>query len=53
MADYLNRADVRAALHIPLYVQAWEGCTSNQLFNYPFTLEASKWIYEILQPYGY
>ena len=53
MADYLNRADVRAALNIPQSVQAWEGCTSNPLFNYPFTREASIWIYTILQRYGY
>ena len=53
MADYLNRADVRAALHIPISVQAWEGCTTNKLFNYPFSYEASIWIYTILQRYGY
>jgi serine carboxypeptidase-like clade 2 len=53
MSDYLNRADVRAALHIPLFVQAWEGCSSNPLFNYPFSREASIWIYTILRPYGY
>ena len=53
MGDYLNRADVRAALNIPQSVQAWEGCTTNPLFNYPFTREASIWIYTILQRYGY
>ena len=25
--DYLNRADVRAALHVPSDIQAWELCT--------------------------
>lgn len=53
MTDYLNRADVRAALHIPIDVQAWEGCTNNPKFNYPFSYEASIWIYTILRPYGY
>ena len=53
MADYLNRADVRAALNIPQIVQGWEGCSSNPLFNYPFSYEASIWIYEVLRPYGY
>lgn len=53
LGDYLNRADVRAALHIPLDIQAWEGCTGNPLFNYPFSQEASVWIYTILQRYGY
>jgi hypothetical protein len=53
MADYLNRADVRAALHIPLAVQAWEGCTTNVNFTYPYSREASVWIYTVLRPYGY
>lgn len=53
MADYLNRADVRAALNIPQSVQAWEGCTTNDNFSYSFSVEASLWIYTILRPYGY
>ena len=53
MGDYLNRADVRAALNIPLAVQGWSGCTNNPLFNYPFSYEASIWIYRILIRYGY
>jgi len=53
MGDYLNRADVRAALNIPQSVQAWEGCTTNPQFYYPFTREASIWIYTILQRYNY
>ena len=53
MGDYLNRADVRAALHIPISVQGWEGCTTNPLFNYPYSREASIWIYRVLRPYGY
>ena len=53
MTDYLNRADVRAALHIPIDVQAWEGCTDNPLFVYPYSREATIWIYMILKPYGY
>ncbi len=50
MADYLNRADVRAALNIPQSVQAWEGCRG---ITYPFSVEGSIWIYTILKPYGY
>jgi len=53
ISAYLGRADVRASLHIPLQVQAWERCTSNPLFHYPFSREATLWIYTILKPYGY
>lgn len=53
LGQYFSRADVRAALHIPLAVQEWQGCTTNPKFNYPFSVEASVWIYTILQRYGY
>jgi hypothetical protein len=54
MGDYLNRADVRAALHIPLAVQAWNGCQpDDSIFFYPFSYEASIWIYTILRKYNY
>jgi len=53
MTDYLNRADVRGALNIPQSVQAWEGCTTNENFTYPFSVEASLWIYTILHRYNY
>lgn len=45
--DYMNREDVRAALHIPADVQAWEEC-SNKL-DYRIFQEASEWIYPILR----
>ena len=43
VADYFNRADIRALLHVPDYVQAWELCTGN--INYTTGAEASLWIY--------
>lgn len=44
--DYLNRDDVRAALHIPADRKAWELCTSD--IHYKIGTQGSQWIYEAL-----
>lgn len=46
VSDYLNRADVRAALHIPDTTPTWEMCSSE--LDYNLQTEASRWIYDIL-----
>lgn len=53
LTDYMNRAEVRAALNIPSFVQEWELCLSDPRFNYNFVREGSIWIYPVLRPYGY
>jgi hypothetical protein len=47
VSDYMNRADVRAALHIPESAPAWEMCSST--LDYNLQTEASRWIYDILK----
>jgi len=44
VADYFNRQDVREALHVPDYVQAWELCTGN--IHYKRQRVGSQWVYE-------
>ena len=48
VSDYLNRADVREALHIPSKVQTWQACASGD-FEYHLQKEGSVWIYELLK----
>lgn len=45
--EYLNRKDVRAALHVPNSVQAWDMCTSN--IDYTIQEKGSQWIWEKLK----
>lgn len=47
VADYFNRDDVRALLHIPHYVQTWELCTGN--ITYVSQPRGSQWAYEALR----
>jgi hypothetical protein len=47
VSDYLNRADVRTALHIPDSAPVYEEC-SNEL-DYHMQQEGSIWIYKVLQ----
>lgn len=46
--DYLNRADVRAALHVTSDIQAWELCTERINIGYRRNPNGSQWIYEAL-----
>jgi len=48
VTDYMNRADVREALHIPDSAPAWEMCSAT--LQYHVQDEASYWIYPILAP---
>lgn len=47
MADYLNRADVKAALHIPDKVsQPFSICNDTVIQVYTSRIDASAWIYK-------
>jgi carboxypeptidase C (cathepsin A) len=46
--DYLNRADVRQALHIPTNIQVWELCSDTINMEYNRNPKGSQWIYEAL-----
>lgn len=47
VSDYLNRADVRTALHIPDSAPAYEECSST--LDYHMQQEGSIWIYKVLR----
>jgi hypothetical protein len=47
VSDYMNRQDVREALHIPVSYPAWEMCSST--LDYNLQTEASRWIYDVLK----
>ena len=44
--EYLNREDVRAAMHVPAELKAWDLCTSD--IHYAISPKGSQWIYEAL-----
>lgn len=48
VVDYMNRDDVRRALHIPDGVQDWEMCTSASNWHYIDEPRGSQWAYEEL-----
>jgi len=50
LTDYVNRADVRKAFHIPDFAPAWEQCSSK--IDYHLQNEASMWIYQVLKGSG-
>ena len=52
MSNYLNRADVRAALNIPSYVQGYSGCNHPMYSTYQAFREGSIWIYNIMLGYS-
>jgi cathepsin A (carboxypeptidase C) len=54
MSDYLNRPDVRKALHIPDYVQPYPPNSENStiLNSYQWHMEAGGYIYDILSKYS-
>ena len=45
--DYLNRDDVKEALHIPDYIQAWDMCEGD--IDYTKLPIGSQWIWEALK----
>jgi hypothetical protein len=47
--SYLNSAEVRAALHIPDYVQQWDLCSDGIGRNYTNSPKGSQWVYEELK----
>lgn len=47
--EFLNRQDVRAALHIPTNYQGWDMCTSQKGWNYDVLQVGSQYIYESLR----
>lgn len=51
MTGYLNRADVRAALNIPTWVQGYSECNNPMYPTYQAFREGSIWIYNILKGY--
>lgn len=52
VSDYLNREDVRKALHVPSSIQTWSGCASSSDFSYTLQKEGSVWIYKLLKSAG-
>ena len=52
MSDYLNRQDVRHALHIPSIVNAWANCNEYINSHYGYQYEGSFWIYKIFLQYA-
>lgn len=51
VSDYLNREDVRKALHIPDSIQTWTGCAGGD-FQYNLQKEGSVFIYPMLKAAG-
>jgi len=49
ITDYMNKADVRAALHIPDKLPGWQMCNSYDWFQYEMLKIGSQWIYESLR----
>jgi hypothetical protein len=47
-SDYMNRADVREALHINPNVGTYEQCNNDMYITYMSYREGSVWIYPIL-----
>lgn len=52
MTGYLNRADVRAALNIPTWVQGFSDCNNPMYSTYQAFREGSIWIYNIFLGYS-
>jgi len=46
ISDYMNRADVREAMHIPDYVPTWQMCSDT--IDYHLQDEGSVCIYDVL-----
>lgn len=44
--DYFNRKDVKAALHIPDDIQAWDMCADSKKVIYTILPAGSQWVYE-------
>jgi len=52
LTDYVNRADVRTALHIPAEAPAWTMCWDSEVYTYTFNDKASQWIYPEMKKNG-
>jgi len=52
VSTYLNRDDVREALHIHQYAPAWEQCSDKVGEMYHYQNEGSLWIYKIMKENG-
>jgi hypothetical protein len=52
VTDYINSPEVRAALHIPDDIQAFEECSDAIGANWHYQEEASEWIYKVLKANG-
>jgi len=48
VTDYLNRQDVKDALHIPSDVGTWEMCKDEDNFSYHTLPAGSQWVWESL-----
>ena len=51
MSSYLNRADVRAALNIPVWTPGFQSCNDPMYSTYQCFREGSIWIYNIFLGY--
>ena len=49
MSDYVNRPDVREAMHIPDTVRSWEECSSINSLEYHHQTDGSVWIFDIIR----
>ena len=52
LQSWLNRTDVRKALNVPDYVQAWEDCVSGEFWNYTEQQKGSIYAWKALRDDG-
>lgn len=53
LSDYVNKQEVRDALHIPTNMKGWNQCANGAGFTYHYQYEGSVWIYPIMKAYNY
>jgi carboxypeptidase C (cathepsin A) len=49
ITEWMNKADVRAALNVPDNYPGWEMCNDHDWWNYSILKIGSQWIYESLK----